>query len=102
MRAAAFVSGGLIPLALRGTSSDVAGHIADWCFLRPIPALHPHEFPPRGDIHALDIGRSRYSTICVLAGASPKDDSPIKPLPVDPSDPTKDIYANGAFPVRRY
>eukprot|EP01043_Picozoa_sp_COSAG02_P129621 COSAG02_NODE_67213_length_253_cov_1.000000_1_plen_48_part_01 len=48
MRAAAFVSGGLIPTALRGTHSNVAGHIADW-----------------------------YSTICVLAGVPFADDSPV-------------------------
>lgn len=69
MRAAAFVSGGRIPAALRGTRSSVVGHIADW-----------------------------YATICVLAGVSPTDDSPIAPLPVDPANPRKDIYANGAFP----
>ena len=69
MRAAAFVSGGLIPAELRGTRSSVVGHIADW-----------------------------YSTICVLAGVDFADDSPIKPLPIDPSNRDKDIYANGAFP----
>lgn len=69
MRAAAFVSGGLIPEALRGTRSAVVSHIADW-----------------------------YSTICVLAGVDYRDDSPIKPLPKDPSNPSKDIWANGAFP----
>jgi arylsulfatase B len=31
MRAAAFVSGGLIPQQLRGTRSSVVSHIADWC-----------------------------------------------------------------------
>jgi len=69
MRGAAFISGGLIPAVLRGSSSNVAGHIADW-----------------------------YSTICVLAGVDFKDDSPIKPLPVDPTEPSKDIYSNGAYP----
>ena len=39
MRAAAFVSGGLIPAELRGTESHVVMHIADW-----------------------------YSTFCALAG----------------------------------
>ena len=39
MRGAAFVSGGMIPAELRGTTSNVVGHIADW-----------------------------YSTICILAG----------------------------------
>ena len=41
----------------------------------------------------------RYSTICTLAGVDFKDDSPIAPLPVDPADPSKDIYSNGAFPA---
>jgi hypothetical protein len=68
-RTQAFVSGGLIPTNLRGTSSNVVGHIADW-----------------------------YATICALAGVDSKDDSPIKPLPVDPSRPKQDIYSNGAFP----
>ena len=69
MRAAAFISGGLIPPALRGSSTHVVSHIVDF-----------------------------YATICVLAGVSPRDDSPIAPLPVDPANPTKDIYSNGAFP----
>lgn len=69
MRAAAFVSGGLVPKQLRGTTSNVVGHIADW-----------------------------YTTVAVQAGADPTDDSPIKPLPVDPANPKKDIYSNGAFP----
>lgn len=69
MRAAAFVSGGLIPPARRGTHSAVVSHIADW-----------------------------YSTICTLAGVDYTDDSPIAPLPVDASRPDRDIYANGAFP----
>jgi len=69
LRAAAFVSGGRIPPHLRGTSSDVVGHIADW-----------------------------YATICGLAGVDASDDSPTAPLPVDPADPRRDIYANGAWP----
>ena len=69
MRAAAFISGGMIPPALRGTRSQVVGHIADW-----------------------------YSTICVLAGVPFADDSPIRPLPKDPTSPGKDIWANGAYP----
>lgn len=67
MRAAAFLSGGLIPAALRGTTSHVVTHIVDF-----------------------------YATICVLAGASPLDDSPIAPLPADPADPAKDLYLNGS------
>lgn len=39
-----------------------------------------------------------YATICVLAGVSPADDSPVAPLPVDPSHPNRDIYSNGAWP----
>eukprot|EP01052_Picozoa_sp_SAG31_P019295 SAG31_NODE_1401_length_8497_cov_4.386640_2_plen_673_part_00 len=69
MRAAAFVSGGLIPTSLRGSSSHVVAHIVDF-----------------------------YATICVLAGVLPADDSPTVPLPVDPSNPGKDIYENGAWP----
>ena len=69
MRAAAFLSGGIIPAALRGTTTHVVSHIVDF-----------------------------YATICVLAGASPADDSPVAPLPVDPANPGQDIYSNGAWP----
>ena len=31
LKAAAFISGGLVPAQLRGTSSDVNCHIVDWC-----------------------------------------------------------------------
>jgi len=31
MRVAAFVSGGLIPEHLRGTSNNMRFHIVDWC-----------------------------------------------------------------------
>ena len=44
---------------------------------------------------------SRYPTFCAAAGVSKEqcgDDSPTKPLPVDPSDVAKDIYSNGAWP----
>lgn len=34
VRAAAFVSGGLVPTDLRGTTSEVAMHVADWCAAR--------------------------------------------------------------------
>ena len=64
LRAAAFISGGLIPAHLRGTASDVNCHIVDW-----------------------------YPTFSFLAGVSGADDAPIKPLPIDPSDPDKDICA---------
>ncbi|KAK3280570.1 hypothetical protein CYMTET_11595 [Cymbomonas tetramitiformis] len=59
MRVPAFVSGGLLPSAVRGTTSDVRMHIVDW-----------------------------YPTFCRLAGVDPSDDSPVPPLPVPPSDPT--------------
>lgn len=69
---ASFISGGVVPLALRGTTSNVRFHVVDW-----------------------------YPTFCAAAGLTPaqcNDDSPTKPLPTDPSDPAKDIYANGAWP----
>lgn len=69
MRAAAFVSGGLIPEALRGTESHVVMHIADW-----------------------------YSTFCGLAGVSHRDDPPTEPLPVDPSNPRLDIWGADSWP----
>jgi hypothetical protein len=69
MRAAAFISGGLIPQKLRGTSSNFNSHIVDW-----------------------------YPTFCGLAGIDGKDDPPVAPLPVDPADPTKDIYGKDSYP----
>lgn len=63
MRVSAFVSGGLVPEALRGTTSGVRMHIVDW-----------------------------YPTFCKLAGVDPNDDSTVPPLPVDPTDPGKDVY----------
>eukprot|EP00912_Choanoflagellata_sp_UC4_P001011 UC4_evm3s622 len=69
LRVAAFVSGGLIPESLRGTSSDILFHIVDW-----------------------------YPTICFLAGVDPSDDSPIAPLNPDPNS-HKDIYnGNESWP----
>eukprot|EP00041_Stephanoeca_diplocostata_P016927 m.336074 g.336074 ORF g.336074 m.336074 type:complete len:653 (-) comp20530_c0_seq11:146-2104(-) len=70
MRAAAFVSGGFIPPKLRGTRNKMVFHIADW-----------------------------YTTICHLAGVSGVDDPPVAPLPVDPSNPQKDIYGTNSFPA---
>jgi len=69
MRTAAFVSGGLVPKTLRGTTSDIRVHIADW-----------------------------YTTLCNLAGVSPSDDSPISPEEVDPYNPNKDIYGEDSYP----
>ena len=70
MRAAAFVSGGLVPAAKRGTTSDVVLHIADW-----------------------------YATFCVAAGVSPEDDAPFPPKPIDPADPSVDIYGATSWPA---
>jgi|EP01043_Picozoa_sp_COSAG02_P053075 arylsulfatase B len=43
-RVAAFVSGGFIGPALRGTASDVLMHVADWC--ESVRALHVQSVPP--------------------------------------------------------
>jgi hypothetical protein len=40
----------------------------------------------------------RYSTFCFLAGVDHRDDSPTPPLPIDPADPTKDIYGPDSWP----
>lgn len=69
LRAASFVSGGLIPAALRGTSNGLTMHIADW-----------------------------YPTLAALAGASGSDDPPVAPLPVDMGDQHRDIYGTKSFP----
>jgi arylsulfatase A-like enzyme len=69
MRAASFVSGGLIPAALRGTSNGLTVHICDW-----------------------------YPTLAGLGGASGKDDPPVAPLAVDMADQNKDIYGTHSFP----
>lgn len=69
MRVSAFVSGGLIPPALRGTQNSIRFHIVDF-----------------------------YATFCHLAGVDYHDDSPTPPLPIDPSDPSKDIYGNTSWP----
>lgn len=69
MRVAAFVSGGLVPENLRGTTSDERLHIVDW-----------------------------YPTFCKMAGVDPTDDSPVPPLPIDPSKPDQDIYGNNSWP----
>ena len=69
IRAAAFVSGGLVPAKLRGTHSSVRLHIVDW-----------------------------FPTFCQLAGVDPGNVPPEPPLPIDPSNPTKDIYGNNSWP----
>mmetsp|Transcript_28160 Transcript_28160/g.73812 ORF Transcript_28160/g.73812 Transcript_28160/m.73812 type:complete len:554 (-) Transcript_28160:174-1835(-) len=69
MRASAFVSGGVVPLRLRGTKSNIRFHIVDW-----------------------------YATLCYLAAVDPSDDSPVAPLPIDPVRPAKDIYGKRSWP----
>lgn len=69
-RVAAFVSGGFLPAALRGTHNDIVFHIVDW-----------------------------YPTFCALAGVEGTDDPPVAPLPVDPANVNKDIYGNESFPA---
>jgi hypothetical protein len=41
----------------------------------------------------------RYPTFAYLAGVSGTDDPPVPPLPIDPGNPTKDIYGNRSFPA---
>eukprot|EP01060_Flectonema_neradi_P016533 TRINITY_DN2315_c0_g1_i2.p1 TRINITY_DN2315_c0_g1~~TRINITY_DN2315_c0_g1_i2.p1 ORF type:complete len:535 (+),score=103.15 TRINITY_DN2315_c0_g1_i2:55-1659(+) len=69
MRTATFVSGGYVPEGLRGTKNDINLHIVDW-----------------------------YPTFCHLAGVDETDNPPVPPLPVDPSNPEKNIYGDDSFP----
>merc|ERR1712086_323385 len=70
MRTQTFISGGLVPTALRGSTNNATYHIADW---------HP--------------------TFCKLSGSTDcTDNSAVAPLPVNVADPTKDIYGTDAFP----
>eukprot|EP00730_Choanoeca_flexa_P000411 TRINITY_DN10188_c0_g1_i2.p1 TRINITY_DN10188_c0_g1~~TRINITY_DN10188_c0_g1_i2.p1 ORF type:complete len:630 (+),score=107.24 TRINITY_DN10188_c0_g1_i2:2-1891(+) len=69
MQVAAFVSGGLVPPELRGTSSNLTAHVVDM-----------------------------YPTFCNLAGADPHDDPPVPPLPVELANTSKDIYGNESYP----
>jgi len=62
MRVAAFVSGGLLPKVVRGTSSNMRFHVVDW-----------------------------YPTFCALAGVEVSDASPESPLQVPESDATPTI-----------
>jgi hypothetical protein len=73
MRTQTFVSGGLIPRALQGSTNNGTYHITDW-----------------------------YPTFCAVAGGTSQeclDDSPVQPLPVDPSNSSKDIYGEHAWPA---
>jgi arylsulfatase A-like enzyme len=69
MRTAAFVSGGLIPAQLRGTTNGVNMHIVDW-----------------------------YATFSTLAGVDPTDSPKVAPLSVDLKNTTKNIYGDDSFP----
>eukprot|EP01063_Lacrimia_lanifica_P025760 TRINITY_DN3371_c0_g1_i2.p1 TRINITY_DN3371_c0_g1~~TRINITY_DN3371_c0_g1_i2.p1 ORF type:complete len:532 (+),score=153.21 TRINITY_DN3371_c0_g1_i2:95-1690(+) len=70
MRTQTFVSGGVVPAGLRGTTNDGTYHVSDW-----------------------------YPTFCKLAGGKRCDDAaPVPPLPVDPTDPSKDIYGKHSWP----
>lgn len=64
MRTQTFVSGGFVPENLKNTTNNGTYHIVDW-----------------------------YPTFCHLVnGRKCYDPSPTPPLPIDPSDPTRDIY----------
>jgi len=69
MRVNAFVSGGLIPKNLRGTINTQRFHVVDW-----------------------------YPTFCGLAGVDSKDDSSVAPEPIDPLNPSRDIWGQHAYP----
>jgi hypothetical protein len=64
MRTQTFVSGGFIPDHLHNSTNEGTYHIVDW-----------------------------YPTFCHLVGGQKcHDSSPVPPLPVDPNNPTRDIY----------
>ena len=69
MRTAAFVSGGLVPLTLRGTTNGVNMHLVDW-----------------------------YATFCGLAGVVAADDPPEAPLKPTSSEPFRNIYGEHSYP----
>jgi len=70
MRTSTFVSGGLIPKTLRGSTNNGTYHIVDW-----------------------------YPTFCYLSGSTNcSDDSPVAPGAVDINHPDKDIYGTDSYP----
>ena len=69
LRTAAFVSGGYVPEAVRGTNNTVNMHVADW-----------------------------YATFADVAGVDPTDDPPVAPRAGDPSAPYTNIYGEDSFP----
>ena len=80
MRVAAFVSGGLIPEKLRGTSNNMRFHIVDWytshsCIVCPFHCRL---------VSTLRKWRGRYPTFCFLAGIDAADNSPTPPKPSIP------------------
>lgn len=68
-RVNAFVAGGVVPPALRGTASQALVHITDW-----------------------------YPTLCHLAGVDPTDEPAVPPLPYDPEHPEIDIWGEESYP----
>lgn len=68
LRTAAFLSGGLIPPALRGTQNEHNLHIVDW-----------------------------HATFSALAGQPATDDPPTPPKAGDPSRPFDNIYGQDSF-----
>ena len=69
IRAAAFVSGGLVPSSLRGTRTPLRMHIVDW-----------------------------FPTLCKLAGVSVGNKSPSPPRPLNASTPAADIWGEDSWP----
>ena len=76
MRVAAFVSGGLIPEHLRGTSNNMRFHIVDWCECSK---------PAWAATVATTLTLRTDPTFCYLAGIDGSDDSPTPPKPIDPA-----------------
>lgn len=69
MRAAAFVSGGFVPAALRGSHNPHTTHLVDW-----------------------------YATFAGLAGVAAADDPPEPAAKPDPARPFANIYGERSFP----
>ena len=75
VRTASFVSGGLVPPAMRGSTLDGYIHVADWCgsreqglgrgVARPLVSC--------SELVAACLAGCRYATIASLAGADPHD-----------------------------
>eukprot|EP01079_Euglenida_sp_SAG-EU17-18_P012162 gene12162-2218_t len=81
-RTAAFVSGGLVPQSLRGTSTDVLMHVADWyptmCNLGGVDPADDWKDPSTGIVHPID-GLNVWPAI--LAGSNANTSSVRQWLP---------------------